>query len=111
MYVSGIDPYTKVPVYVARGHTERSRQRALMFWWKQEEWPAIREALQTWRRTDLIGTGPDCLVPPGLARGGWLRGTRPTEPTVGAMGLKVERATREEIDEERWEGAAGSAAP
>jgi hypothetical protein len=73
--------------------------------WKREEWPAIREALAAWGRTDLIGTGPDQLVPAGPARGGWLRGFRP-EPTVGAMGMKVERATREEVEEERWEGAS-----
>jgi uncharacterized radical SAM protein YgiQ len=111
MYVSGVDPYTKEPVYVARGHKERSRQRSLMFWWKREEWPAIREALQTWGRTELIGNGPDALVPPGPSRSGWARGFRPTEPVVGGMGMKVERATREEIDEERWEGHAGASLP
>jgi uncharacterized radical SAM protein YgiQ len=109
MYVSGFDPYTKEPVPVARGHKERSRQRSLMFWWKREEHPAIREALDAWGRRDLIGTGPDCLVPPGPARAGWARGFRPQEPTVGAMGMKVERATPQEIDEERWEGHAGAA--
>ena len=107
MYYTGIDPYTKVPVAVARGHKERARQRALMFWWKREEWPAVREALQTWNRRDLIGMGPDCLVPPGPARGNWQRGPRPGDST--GMGMQVERASREEIDEARWEGLAGSA--
>ncbi|MFN7144193.1 MAG: DUF3362 domain-containing protein, partial [Myxococcota bacterium] len=104
MYVSGVDPYTKEPVHVARGHKERSRQRSMLFWWKREEWPAIREALQAWGRTDLIGNGPDCLVPPGPARGAWITNRRPLEPTVGGMGMKVERASAEEIAEERWEG-------
>ncbi len=108
MYVSGVDPYTKRPVHVARGHKERARQRSLLFWWKQEEWPAIREALIAWNRRDLIGHGPDCLVPPGPARAGWMRGARPNEPVVGAMGMQVERASREEIDEARWEGHAGA---
>lgn len=111
MYVTGIDPYTKTPVYVARGHKERARQRALMFWWKKEEWPAVREACYAWNRPDLVGHGPDCLVPPGPANGNWQRGARPTESGVGAMGMQVERATRAELDEERWEGLAGSAAP
>jgi uncharacterized radical SAM protein YgiQ len=107
MYVSGVDPYTKQPVYVARGHKERSRQRAMLFWWKREEWPAIREALIAWGRTEFIGNGPDALVPAGPARGGWVKGFRPQEPTVGAMGMQVERASRQEIDEERWEGLNG----
>lgn len=104
MYVSGVDPYTKEAVYVARGHKERSRQRSMLFWWKREEWPAIREALQAWGRTELIGHGPECLVPPGPARGAWITDRRPLEPTVGGMGMKVERASAAEIAEERWEG-------
>lgn len=106
MYVSGVDPYTKKPIYVARGHKERSRQRSMLFWWKREEWPAIREALLAWGRGDLIGNGPDFLVPPGPVRGAWMTrgGPLAKEPTVGGMGMKVERATREERDEERWEG-------
>ena len=107
MYVSGVDPYGKKPLFVARGHKERARQRSMLFWWKQEEWPAIREALQAWGRADLIGRHKDALVPPGPARGSWVR-TAP-EPVVGSMGMKVERATREELDQERWEGVAGAA--
>jgi uncharacterized radical SAM protein YgiQ len=111
MFVSGVDPYTKQALYVARGHKERARQRAMLFWWKREEWPAIREALQAWGRTDLVGNGPDALVPPGPARGGWVRGARPeagSESRVGAMGMQVERASGQDRDEERWEGHAGA---
>ncbi len=106
MYVSGVDPYTKVAVYVARGHKERARQRSMLFWWKKEEWPAIREALQAWGRTDLIGVSPDSLVPPGPARGGWAR--RPPEPVVGGMGMQVERASADDIAEEKWESRASA---
>jgi hypothetical protein len=79
----------------------------MLFWWKKEEWPAIREALQAWGRTELIGNRPECLVPPGPARGGWIT-VRPPEPTVGGMGMKVERASAEELAEERWEGINAS---
>jgi uncharacterized radical SAM protein YgiQ len=103
MYVSGFDPHSKDAVPVARGHKERARQRSLMFWWKPEEYPAIREALQAWGRTELIGYGPNALVPPGPARGSWITQSRRAEPVVGAMGMAVERATREELSEERWE--------
>ncbi len=106
MFVSGVDPYSKQPVFVARGHKERARQRALLFWWKREEFPAVREALSAWGRRDLIGNGPGALVPPGPAFGNWQRGARP-EFREG-MGMQVERASREEVNEERWEGHAGA---
>lgn len=109
MYVSGIDPYSKKPIHVAKGHKERARQRAVMFYWKREEWPAIREALIAWGRQDLIGSGPDSLVPPGPAKGAWVRSLRPVEPTVGGMGMQVERASRQDLDEERWEGLNATA--
>ncbi|MDP2310118.1 MAG: hypothetical protein Q8P18_29140, partial [Pseudomonadota bacterium] len=76
-----------------------------------EEWPAIREALQAWGHTELIGTTPDCLVPPGPARGAWITTVRRVEPTVGGMGMKVERASAEELAEERWEGINASQSP
>lgn len=106
MYVSGFDPHSKDAVPVARGHKERARQRSLMFWWKQDEWPAIREALIAWSRQDLIGHGPDALVPPGPARGSWITQNRRQEPVVGAMGMAIERASKDETQEERWEARA-----
>ncbi len=104
MYYSGVDPHSKETLPVARSVQDRARQRSLMFWWKEEEWPAIREALIAWGRRDLIGHGAEALVPPGVARGGWVRGFRPREATVGGMGMQVERASAEELREERWEG-------
>ena len=74
MYYTGKDPHTKKPVYVARGAKERSRQRALLFYWKREEWPHVREALNSWGRQDLIGKGDQYLVPPGSAYGVWQKG-------------------------------------
>lgn len=86
MYVSGRDPRTGQEVAVPRGVRERSRHRALLYWWKREEAPAVREALLAWGRGDLIGHRTSCLVPPGPVRGGWLprpeerRGVRCDEP-------------------------------
>jgi uncharacterized radical SAM protein YgiQ len=105
IYVSGVDPYTKAPVYVARGDMERSRQRALLFFWKPEEAPHVREALIAWGRRDLIGHGRDALVAPGPAYGAWTR-RRPKDPSVRFdthMGVQVERASAEEQAEESWE--------
>jgi uncharacterized radical SAM protein YgiQ len=77
MFHSGIDPTTGRTVPVARSEQERARHRALLFYWKREEAPAVREALTAWGREDLIGRGRDKLVEPGPARGGWER--RPGE--------------------------------
>jgi len=82
MYVSGCDPRSGEPLPVARGAKERARHRALLFYWKREEAPAVREALQAWGRRDLIGRGPGCLAAPGPVRGGWL--PRPEERRRGS---------------------------
>lgn len=102
MYVSGIDPYTKKDVHVAKGRKDRSRQRALLFYWKKEEWPHVREALIAWGRPDLIGRNQ--LVPPGPAYGAWSRkGKKGGIRYDTHMGMKVERASREEERETNWE--------
>jgi uncharacterized radical SAM protein YgiQ len=106
MYVSGIDPYTKKQVYVARGDKERSRQRALLFYWKKQEWPHVREALTHWGRDDLIGNQPECLVPAGPAFGAWRNWNRKDRGGVRYdthMGMKVEKARKFEEDEQNWE--------
>lgn len=68
MYHSGIDPITMKPCYTARGLREKKLQKALLLYWNQEEWPMVREALTLAGRTELIGNGPSCLVPPGPMR-------------------------------------------
>ena len=63
MYYTGIDPFTKKPVQVARHLRDRRLQRALMQFFKPENYFEVREALQMAKRTDLIGDGCDCLIP------------------------------------------------
>ncbi|MCB9766215.1 MAG: YgiQ family radical SAM protein [Alphaproteobacteria bacterium] len=108
IYHSGVDPWKKTPVHVAKGRTERSRQRALLFYWKHEEAPHVREALIAWGRADLIGKGPDCLVGPGPAWGAWSRRSREQRAVRydTHMGMRVERATPWEEREESWEALA-----
>ena len=101
MYVSGIDPYTKTELFVAKGWKERSRQRALLFYWKREEWPHVREALLSWGRGDLIGNEEHHLVPSGKAYGAWKR--REQDKMELSMGMKVTRASKQEETEENWE--------
>jgi uncharacterized radical SAM protein YgiQ len=63
MYYTGIDPFTKKPVTIARGMRDRKMQRALMQFFKPENWFTVREALIQAGRADLIGNGCDCLIP------------------------------------------------
>lgn len=62
MYYTGIDPMTKQQVYAAKGLRDRKMQRALMQFFKPENWFAVREALLEAGRQDLIGNGCDCLI-------------------------------------------------
>ena len=64
MYYTGLDPFTKKPVYVAKTREEKAMQRALMQCFIRRNWPMIRKALRMADREDLIGNGKGCLVPP-----------------------------------------------
>ncbi len=107
-YWSGIDPMTGEAVYVAKDVKERARQRAVLFYWKPEEAPHIREALIAWGRSDLIGRGHVYLVPPGPAYGSWSARSRASREIRfdTHMGMKVERATKDEEAAETWEAVA-----
>jgi hypothetical protein len=58
-----LDQFTKQEVYVAKGLRDRKMQRALMQFFKAENWFTVREALIEAGRQDLIGSGCDCLIP------------------------------------------------
>jgi hypothetical protein len=51
------------PVYVPRTAKEKSEQRAMLQYFKPENYALIRQALIKAGRRDLIGSGPKCLVP------------------------------------------------
>jgi hypothetical protein len=63
MFYTGIDPFTKEEVYVARNLRDRKMQRALMQFFKPENYFEVRKALEAAGRTDLIGNGCDALIP------------------------------------------------
>ena len=62
MYHTGLDPFTKEPVYIARDLKNRKMQRALMQFFKPENWFEVHRALTEAGREDLIG-GCDGLIP------------------------------------------------
>ncbi len=63
MYYTGIDPFSNNEVYVAKHLRDRKLQRALMQFFKPENYFEVREALTQAGRQDLIGSGCDCLIP------------------------------------------------
>ena len=63
MYYTGIDPITNQEVYVAKGLKDRKMQRALMQFFKPDNYFTVREALIQAGRQDLIGQGCDFLIP------------------------------------------------
>lgn len=64
MYYTGLDPFTRSPVHVPRGR-EKEIQRALLQYWDKRNEGLVREGLRLAGRDDLIGDGPECLVPRG----------------------------------------------
>ncbi len=81
MYHTGLDPMTKKPVYVAKYLRDRKVQRALMQFFKPENYFLVRKALLQAGRRDLIGDGCDCLIP--------------SKPPKAAIEARRQRAQRE----------------
>ena len=63
MYYTEMDPFTKKPVYIAKKLKDRKTQRALMQFFKAENYFEVRKALLDNGRKELIGNGCDCLIP------------------------------------------------
>lgn len=63
MYYTGLDPFTGKEVFIAKKLRDRKMQRALMQFFKPENYFEVREALRETGRTDLIGDGCDSLIP------------------------------------------------
>jgi hypothetical protein len=63
MYYTGIDPFTGKAVYISRLLKDRKMQRALLQFFKPENYFEVRKALEEAGRTDLIGGVCDALIP------------------------------------------------
>jgi uncharacterized radical SAM protein YgiQ len=62
MYHTGLDPFTGEEVYIAKHLRDRKLQRALLQFFKPENYFEVRAALLKAGRADLIGNGCDCLI-------------------------------------------------
>ena len=63
MYYTGVDPFTKKPVHIAKQLKDRKLQRALMQFFKPENYFEVRKSLEQAGRQDLIGNDCDSLIP------------------------------------------------
>ena len=95
LYYTGIDPFTKQQVYVAKGLRDRKMQRALMQFFKPENWFTVREALIQAGRQDLIGSGCDCLIP-----------ANPPKEALEARRRQANRAVRDDDDSDHYHTVA-----
>ncbi len=80
MYYTGLDPFTGEEVYTAKNLGDRKMQRALLQFFKPENYFEVRKALLEAGRGDLIGSGCDALIP--------------AQPPRAALQARMERATR-----------------
>lgn len=62
MFYTGLDPATLKPVYVPATPEEKHLQRTLLQYYKPGNRSQVIAALRKAHRTELIGTGSDCLV-------------------------------------------------
>jgi len=76
MYHTGLDPFTKKEVFVAKHLRDRKVQRALLQFFKPENYFEVRKALEESGRRDLIGSGCDALIPERAPREAYLKRRR-----------------------------------
>ena len=92
MYHTGIDPFTREPVYTAKDLRDKRLQKALLLYWDPAHHDEAREALVKAGRGDLIGNKPGSLVPPASGAGALPRYMqRPKEGTGRSKPRPVRR--------------------
>ena len=79
MYHTGLDPFTLQPIHVPDSR-EKALQRALLQFGRPENRDLVLSALRLAGRTDLIGYGPDKLIPPKV-RSAASEAGRPLDPS------------------------------
>jgi uncharacterized radical SAM protein YgiQ len=81
MYYTGLDPFTGEEVHTARKLSDRKLQRALLQFFKPENYFEVRKALLEAGRGDLIGSHCDALIP--------------ATPSRAALRARMEKANRD----------------
>ena len=97
LYWTGIDPFTKKEVAVKNGLKDRKMQRALMQFFKPENYFTVREALIEAGRSDLIG-GCEGLIP-----------AQPPKEALEARRRAANRAVKGDDDNDHYHTVANPA--
>ena len=90
MYYTGLDPDTLQEVYVPKDKQEKHMQRALLQYRLPNNYALVKKALQLCGRTDLIGYGAQCLIPPYPPSG---KNTK-SKPVSNSDGGVVQRSSQ-----------------
>ncbi len=98
MYHTGLDPFTLQPVQVAKHLRDRKLQRALLQFFKPENYFEVRRALEQAGRRDLIGSGCDCLIP-----------DRPPKAALDKRRQRANKEAREQREGDHIRGGPGAA--
>ncbi len=69
IYHTGEHPLTGEKVFVPRTAAEKNAQRAMLQYFLPRNFDLVRETLLAAGRADLVGHGPQCLVPPARLGG------------------------------------------
>ena len=75
-------------VFTPKGKKHRDLHKAFLRYHDKKNWPLLREALKEMGRTDLIGGGPECLVPAGRMAPGETKPTKKLPPAKGRRSAK-----------------------
>ena len=73
MFYTELDPYTMKKVFVPKSPEEKAMQRALLQYYDPKQRELCQKALARCGRFDLMGFGPECLVPPPRREAGKAR--------------------------------------
>jgi uncharacterized radical SAM protein YgiQ len=96
MYHTGLDPMTGEPVKVTKGLRDRRMQRALLQFFKPDNYFEVRRALEQAGRQELIGSGCDCLIP-----------DRPPREALDRRRREATREIRESVSGDHIRGGPG----
>ena len=103
MFYTGIDPFTKEEVYVARNLRDRKMQRALMQFFKPENWFEVRAARPDRQRVRLLDRGSATVANPA-------KGEKPGERGLQNPGYRPGRKMARRQDK-KPKGKGGALRP